>query len=155
MNFSWGPRNTRTYYICEWQKYSLGPDNILGRPNRARRRDGFISVSAASPNTTATITTKTFIAPAGKLYINADASPSACTGVCIGPRQVLVTLLLDGGAKRVGAANVGALGGGDMLRTAVEWPTGTGPIVGKTVALEFGVASAALYSYWFADDAGY
>jgi hypothetical protein len=27
--------------------------------------------------------------------------------------------------------------------------------VGKTVALEFGVASAALYSYWFADDAGY
>jgi hypothetical protein len=42
--------------------------------------------------------------------------------------------------------------GGDMLSTAVEWPAGVN-VAGKTVALEFAVTNAALYSYWFAQAA--
>ena len=108
------------------------------------RRDGWVSVGPATPNTTATLTTKTFTAPAGSLYINADASRSGVPA-CIGcaPGAVLVTALVGG--KRVPAAPLG----GDMLATAVVWPAGA-DVAGKTVALEFTVTNAALYSYWFA-----
>jgi hypothetical protein len=113
------------------------------------RRDGWVSIQAAKPNSTATLTTKTFTAPAGKLYINADASESG-TPTCIGCRmgEVRVTLLLSGGTHRVAAAPLS----GDMLATEVEWPVGSGTVSGKVIALEFQVIQAALYSYWFADN---
>eukprot|EP01046_Picozoa_sp_COSAG06_P036349 COSAG06_NODE_3998_length_4675_cov_11.970935_3_plen_229_part_00 len=108
------------------------------------RRDGWISIGGATPNTTATLTTKEFTAPAGTLFINADASPSG-SPTCLGcsPGEVRVTLLLGG--QRVAAAPLG----GDMLATAVAWPV-VPSTAGKTVALEFAVTNAALYSYWFA-----
>ena len=109
------------------------------------RRDGWVSVGPATPNTTATLTTKTFTAPAGSLYINADASRSG-VGACIGcaPGAVPVTALVDG--KRVLAAPLA----GDMLATAVAWPGPAPPMAGKTVAPEFAVPNAALYPSWFA-----
>ena len=102
----------------------------------------------ASPNSTATLTTKTFTAPAGQLYINADASRSgvaACINCSLG--EVRVTALIGSGARprRVAATPLG----GDMLATAVTWPAGV-EVAGKSVALEFAVTNAALYSYWFA-----
>eukprot|EP01045_Picozoa_sp_COSAG04_P008551 COSAG04_NODE_476_length_13722_cov_16.614707_6_plen_236_part_00 len=109
------------------------------------RRDGWVSLGPAAPNSTATVTTKTFTAPKGTLYINADASRSG-VGACIGcaPGAVLVTALVGG--KRVPAAPLG----GDMLATAVAWPSPAPALAGETVALEFKVTNAALYSYWFA-----
>ena len=76
---------------------------------------------------------------------DADASRSG-VGACIGcaPGAVLVTALVGG--KRVPTAPLG----GDMLATAVVWPGSAPVLAGKTVALEFAVTGAALYSYWFA-----
>ena len=112
------------------------------------RRDGWVSVGPAMPNSTAIVTTKKFIAPmSGKLYINADASRSgvrACLG-CI-PGAVVVKALVND--KNISSTTLR----GDMLSTLVEWsgaPQGF-HLGGEMVALEFAVTNAALYSYWFA-----
>ncbi|MCY2962944.1 MAG: hypothetical protein NT069_04700 [Planctomycetota bacterium] len=98
------------------------------------RRDGFASLVAGSEP--GRVTTKRFILPAGRLFVNGNVREGE-----------LRAELLDAAGSSLATSKPLT---GDRPRGEIEWePGATEAHVGKPVSLRFTLQNGRIYSYWF------